>query len=60
MSKKPIVHVFYSGGKAVWQAEWYEPLDEYHLRQRALEIRERGHGEVDTVTDSTGRLVKLA
>ncbi|MEK4185647.1 hypothetical protein [Paenibacillus sp. FSL L8-0494] len=60
MSRKIIVHTFYAGGKAVCFSEWYEPLDEYHLRQKAAEFKERGYGEVDTVTDGTGRLVKLS
>lgn len=60
MARKVIVHTFYSGGKAVFMSEWYEPLDEYNLRQKAAEAKERGYGEIDTVTDSTGRLVKLS
>lgn len=57
---KVIVHNFYAGGKNVWRAEWYQAYSEEELKEIAEDIKDNGYGEVDTVTDSTGRLVKLS
>lgn len=60
MSKRPkVVTTFYVDGKSVWISEWYEELSDEKIQEKIKEISDMGYGKADTITDTTGRMVKV-
>jgi hypothetical protein len=53
-----VITTFYAKGKAVWTHEWYEKLSDEKIEKEIKYIASIGYGAVDTVTDTTGRLVR--
>ncbi|OAB36998.1 hypothetical protein PMSD_09990 [Paenibacillus macquariensis subsp. defensor] len=57
--KKLVVTTFYANGKAVWISEFPVQLDDEQIAQKIEEIKDMGHGEVDAVTDTDGRMLRF-
>lgn len=57
--KKLVVTTFYANGKSVWISERPVQLTDEEVQGKIQEIKEMGYGEVDTITDTTGRMVKV-
>jgi hypothetical protein len=55
--KKMVVTTFYSKGKSVWIKEWPEMLTDAEILKQNAEIKAKGYGEIDVLTDTTGRLI---
>ena len=59
MANKIIKTTFYVKGEAVWAAEWYESLSNEKIDEHVKNISEMGYGNVDALTDTTGRMITL-
>jgi hypothetical protein len=60
MPKKPeVTTTFYANNKAIWIVEWYEKLSEKKIEETIKYLSEKGIGEVEALTDTTGRFISF-
>lgn len=56
---KMVVTTFYVNGQAVWRKEFPGQLDDEQIKKKIKFLEEDGHGKVDAVTDTTGRMIQF-
>ena len=57
--RKLVVTTFYAGGKSVWVAERPIQMTDDEVSDTLNMLKEKGYGEVEAVTDTTGRFISI-
>lgn len=57
--RKLVVTTFYAGGKSIWISERPVQMDDEEVSDTVNMLKEKGYGEVEAVTDTTGRFISV-